>query len=364
MTGEAQAVASLATSETGKMNSLSVGLLTAILSRAQLTPQQICALATLGRDWREACASPSVWQKLELRVPEYSLEALCCIANSCKWLKELLVVRDPTAPRALSFRYSGDWLLGVTAILEASSSSLRKVVVATGCNIYRKDYRSAPFYKQLLQRVALSARALEVCEVYCNAEEDAATTLQGWLALVASPLRQFVFWTPSADCGGVDTKCLRHIASAWRHLEVLEVSGEAIDLEGVLVLRAIAPLRCLTLNHISLGPEERADGIRCPEDVDRHYPCDQRGRRLQVVTLAHSSCDELDLLILHHQFPALEKLVVREARQPHPMDEPEGQEHVAVPAFRQAQHTDRVTRLTAFCSSHPALSSIVDFVWE
>lgn len=58
--------------------------------------------------------------------------------------------------------FSAVWIESLGAILSASSRSLRKLVVAPGCNMYRKDYRSSPFYRQLMRKVAKHSRSLGI----------------------------------------------------------------------------------------------------------------------------------------------------------------------------------------------------------
>lgn len=53
---------------------------------------------------------------------------------------------------------SSSWLYGIGHILRRCGDSLERLVVSTGCNLNVKDYRSGPFYTQLMKRVSQHCR--------------------------------------------------------------------------------------------------------------------------------------------------------------------------------------------------------------
>ncbi|CAI5966693.1 unnamed protein product, partial [Closterium sp. NIES-65] len=127
------------------------------------------------------------------------------------------------------------WMDGVEEVLKSASFSMKKLVVSTGCNIYKKDYRTAPFYTELMTRVTKHCRCLEVCEIYYNAGKSGLKSdIPRWIFDFIQRCPQievFRLWSPSGDCGGLDNKCIAAMVAGWVCLQHLELTGEAITLD-------------------------------------------------------------------------------------------------------------------------------------
>ena len=92
--------------------------------------------------------------------------------------------------------------------------------------VQKPSYPFLPFF----------CRNLEVCEVYYNVGRSGIRSdIPLWIHKFISGcprIKTFTLWTPSGDCGGFDNACLAAVCRGWEGLEILEVSGEGMNLDG------------------------------------------------------------------------------------------------------------------------------------
>ncbi|CAI5496398.1 unnamed protein product [Closterium sp. Naga37s-1] len=114
-----------------------------------------------------------------------------------------------------------------------------------------------------MARVTKHCRCLEVCEIYYNAGKSGLKSdIPRWIFDFIQKCPQievFRLWSPSGDCGGLDNKCIAAMVAGWVCLQHLELTGEAITLDGVILLKACSGLKTARLSHISLGARRRFD---------------------------------------------------------------------------------------------------------
>ncbi|CAI5488592.1 unnamed protein product [Closterium sp. Naga37s-1] len=112
-----------------------------------------------------------------------------------------------------------------------------------------------------MTRVTKHSRCLEVCEIYYNAGKSGLKSdIPRWIFEFIQRCPQievFRLWSPSGDCGGLDNKCIAAMVAGWVCLQHLELTGEAITLDGVILLKACSGLKTARLSHISLGARRR-----------------------------------------------------------------------------------------------------------
>lgn len=352
------------------MDDLGVEIITRILTLGNFTASQLSALSVLSSEWKEACSSPCLWKVLELKAPQYSEGGLNRIAPHCANLKELHIARDACHPRALSLLYSSAWLEGLASVLSSSGRSLKKLVVATGCFMYHKDYRSAPFYAQLMRKVARFSRRLEVCEVYynagrCGVRKDVIRWMPQFIAGTGH-MQSFTFWSPSGDCGGLDDKMLGSMVKGWPDLRHLEVAGDEVTLEGLRSLRMSKKLKSLKLQYIMLGPSKRPAELKLPEDIDRLVPTESlHASMLERLELTWTCCDPLDLQIILRLFPSLRTILICEGPEPESSSDSDEESTGALGRSWSAawwgMQQQRLAELKAVCCQDPALGKVVKF---
>ena len=83
------------------------------------------------------------------------------------------------------------------------------------------------------------ARKLSECEIYyssgkCGLEKEIVKWFQPFVNSCPD-IKSFVFFTPGQDYGSLENSMIRTMAKAWEKLESLEVSGEDITLEGIVI---------------------------------------------------------------------------------------------------------------------------------
>lgn len=274
-------------------DSLTADLLLWIISKANLTVQELCRDACVCRRMRKACYAPSLWRSLTVHgngggnVYGAGLEA---IANRCKGLEDLVledvVIKERPNP----------WVhFGFEQLLQRCGGALRRLRLRFVCDLFFTDLLVTKVGGHCpgLVDFELSARNYYATDAVLTAFVRQCPHMEHFRCFVHAP-------SPVHSLG--DT-ALWNLAKKWRALRTLEINGHHVSENGLFALEECEHLEFLSLHGYKRGVFDRARATEDGKEV--LFP------RLAAICFAYMLPTSAELKRLIRMCPELSRVELR-----------------------------------------------------